>query len=259
MTINYTTKHKTEMIEEIRECSLDIVYFAEKYFTIINFKNGKEVIKLPQFQKNLLYNFVEKKNTVVLAPRQSFKTTTSLIYALWYGVFNSNKRIVLLYNNKNMSKITLLELKTAYEELPEFLKPAIVKYDSNSIHFDNDSQITVESLRPDSMRGMTPDVVIIDEFAFVNKTIAKEFFVSHFPIYEQNHTKLIISSTPTNTKTIFYDIWNNASLGSNTFTPIRVYWWEIAGRDENWRDEMINFMGKTNFSREYDCKFEDEN
>lgn len=258
MAINYLAKNKTEITEELRDCSLDIVYFAEKYFSIINFKSGKQIIKLPQFQKNLLYNFVDNKNTIVLAPRQSFKTTTSLIYALWYAMFNSDKTVALLYHNKNMSKIALLELKTAYEDLPDFMKPGVNKYNSNCIEFDNGSQIISCGVTEDALRGQGISVIILDEFAYVNNKNAEKFFNSHFPIIQYSG-KCIISSTPSNTKHLFKTLWKQALEGCGDFTPVRVYWWEMEGRDEKWRDEMINFMGKVKFNVEYDCKFEDEN
>lgn len=252
---NEEEKHKTEILEELRACSEDIVYFAEKYFYIINFKNGKQLIKLPQYQKNVLHNYNEKKNVIVLAPRQSFKTTSNVIYALWYAIFNNNKTIALLSNNANLSKITLLELKTAYENMPEYLKPALVKYNAHQIVFDNGCEIISGPVTPTACRGIVVDLIILDEFSFVGDNIAEDFFISNFPIINVRG-KCIISSSLSTKGLLFKKLWKNAEAES--FTPIRVYWWEVEGRDEDWKEEMIRIIGKATFDREHNCIFEGE-
>lgn len=254
--ISEDEKHKTEILKELKECSEDIVYFAEKYFHIISFKNGKQLIKLPQYQKNVLYNYNEKKNVIVLAPRQSFKTTSNIIYALWYAIFNNNKTIALLSNNANLSKITLLELKTAYENMPEYLKPAVVTYNAKQIVFDNGSEIISGPVTPTALRGTGIDLIILDEFSFVSDKVAEDFFISHIPVLSAVSGKCIISSSLSTKGLLFKKLWKNAEAES--FTPVRVYWWEVEGRDEAWKEEMIRIIGKATFDREYNCQFEDD-
>jgi len=67
-----------ELLEEYFKCAEDIVYFAEKYFYIVNIDEGKHKIKLYDFQKKSLKVFTSnsvngKKNTIVLMPRQMGK------------------------------------------------------------------------------------------------------------------------------------------------------------------------------------------
>lgn len=71
--IDYTQ----EMINEIIKCKTDIIYFAEKYYTIITIDNGKQNIKLWEWQKKVLKAFVEtpegKSNCILKIARQSGK------------------------------------------------------------------------------------------------------------------------------------------------------------------------------------------
>jgi len=70
-------------VREIAKCKRDICYFAEKYFKIINLDKGLMTIDLYEKQKDLLEFFTQEKRCIVLASRQSSKTTTYTIYALW--------------------------------------------------------------------------------------------------------------------------------------------------------------------------------
>ena len=67
-----------EMVQEYFKCAEDIVYFAEKYFYIVNIDEGKHRISLYDYQKKALKIFLEKeydgrKNCIVLMPRQQGK------------------------------------------------------------------------------------------------------------------------------------------------------------------------------------------
>lgn len=62
-----------DMINELRKCKDDIVYFAENFFYIVNLDRGKETIKLYEAQKNMLINMVNARFSANLAARQSGK------------------------------------------------------------------------------------------------------------------------------------------------------------------------------------------
>src|SRR4051812_12877826 len=85
---------KTEFEEYVR-CKEDIIYFAEKYFYIVNIDKGKILIPLREYQKRILKAFVEpqngKRHCAVLSSRQIGKSTISTIYLLWYALFNRDK------------------------------------------------------------------------------------------------------------------------------------------------------------------------
>ncbi len=70
-----------EQLRELYLCSTDIEYFAENYCTIVTLDAGKQLIKLREYQKDLLHLLTgesvveEKYNAIILAPRQSGKCT----------------------------------------------------------------------------------------------------------------------------------------------------------------------------------------
>jgi hypothetical protein len=54
----------------------------------------------------------------------------------------------------------------------------------------------------------------------------------------------------------FYEIYQGAVTGENSFNPIRVDWWQVPGRDENWKKEEIANLGSEElFNQEYGNQF----
>ena len=80
---NETYEFTQERLEEYFKCAEDVVYFAEKYFYIVDLDEGKHKIELYEFQKKALKIFSQqeyngKKNAIVLMPRQMGKCFFSL-------------------------------------------------------------------------------------------------------------------------------------------------------------------------------------
>lgn len=72
--VEYITREEYDRrCKEIARCKRDIVYFAEKYFKIINLDKGLMTIKLYDKQKELLNFFKDEKRCIVCASRQSSK------------------------------------------------------------------------------------------------------------------------------------------------------------------------------------------
>jgi hypothetical protein len=97
-----------KMVQELKKCKEDIVYFAENYFYIVNLDRGKEVIKLYTRQRQILKSLVSSRYTCVLSCRQAGKSTLMTIYALWMACFDGNQEIFLVgadvYNPDNSPK-----------------------------------------------------------------------------------------------------------------------------------------------------------
>lgn len=62
-----------DMVEEIRKCKEDIIYFAENFFYVITLDRGKQKIKLYDAQKRMLLNMVNNRFSANLACRQAGK------------------------------------------------------------------------------------------------------------------------------------------------------------------------------------------
>lgn len=99
------------------------------------------------------------------------------------------------------------------------------------------------------------NLLYIDEAAFVNGWT--DFSASVLPtISSGKKTKLIFTSTP-NGLNHFYDYYNGAKKGTNGFKLIEVKWYDVPGRDEEWRQETLSTINfdEQRFAQEYCVEF----
>lgn len=182
----------------------------------------------------------------------SHNTTTSGIFMLWFAFFNKDKTIAILAHKADMSKAILSEIKYAYENMPDFLKPGITEYNAFNIKFDNNSEMIAKATSPNALRGNTVHLLFLDEMSHVADSIATEFFNSNYPTLSASKGSCIIVSTPNGTSNLYYRLWKDAIDKKNTFVPNRVDWWEVPGRDETWKEETIKNLGSIiRFNQEF--------
>jgi hypothetical protein len=131
----------------------------------------------------------------------------------------------------------------------------VKEYNAHSVIFDNGCKILARATSPNAIRGETVNLLILDEFAFVDQHVADPFYTSNYPTLSSTDGQCIIISTPNGTGNLFFDLWQKAQRGENTYVPIRVDWWEVEGRDEAWKEKMIKNMGVIKFNQEFGNKF----
>lgn len=255
---NVEMNFSKEEFNEIMRCRADILYFAEKYFTVIEEKRGKHIIKLFDYQKETLKAFVDNRFVVLNFARQMGKSTCLSIYILWLAMFEPEKTIGILSNKESSAKSLMKDIKTAYLEMPEFLKPGAEKWDQTVLGFDNGSTIMGGTTSEDSFRGESLSLLALDEFAHVPQEIADAFFTSAFPTISTGG-RMIVVSTPNGSVGKFYDIFSNAGKVVNgmlnPFKAIRVPWNKHPDRNEEWGRQTLAILGKIRFNQEHECSF----
>ena len=106
-----------------------------------------------------------------------------------------------------------------------------------------------------AVRGMSFNVIFLDEFAFVPNHIADQFFSSVYPtISSGKSTKVIIISTP-HGMNMFYKLWHDAEKGKNEYIPTEVHWSAVPGRDAAWKEQTIKNTSEQQFKVEFECEF----
>lgn len=238
------------MLINFAACARSVKYFAENYYYIISLKKGSHLMELRDYQIRMLDSFENNQLSVVLSGRQSGKTTCAAIYILWFCCFNKDKTFAVLGNKADTAKSILSEIKDAYEKLPEWLKPGVEEYNAYNIKFDNGCSIIGKATSVNALRGETCAGIFLDEFAFVPN--AEEFWATNYPTISTGG-KCIMVSTPCGTANLYYKIWKDAIDKKNTFNPVKVDWWEVPGRDENWKKETIKNLGIIKFNMEFAC------
>ena len=257
---NAQIKWTPEMIEEIKTCNKKILHFAENYFFITTLDEGKQKIELRKYQKRLLKAFANNRFNVVLSSRQSGKTTTITIYALWMVCFQDDKRITIVANKEDTAKEIFSRIKMAFEQLPLWMKPSVKSWRKDGFQLENDSAITVSSTSSAGPRGSSSNLLIIDEMAHCQPDLMRELWKSAIPIISSSKkSQLVIISTPNGVDNKFYDLYKQAQEPNSEWHLERVDWWEVPGRDEQWKKDATDAIGsKEDFDQEYGNVFHEK-
>lgn len=256
---NATFAWTEEMKTEIKLCIKSILNFAEEHFFIIT-EEGKTKIQLFKFQKTILKMLKANRFSVILSARQMGKSTVVAIYALWVACFQDEKNIVIIANKEQTAQEQFERIRMAYEQLPNYLKPGIKSWRKDGVNFTNGSKITVSSTSSSAARGGSVNVLIIDEFAYIESRTLNDLWRSAIPtISSFKKSQIIVISTQNGTQNRFYDLYTKAEKGENGWAHIKVDWWERPDRDEKWKEDQIKLLGSVKeFNAEFGTSFTDE-
>lgn len=244
-----------EQIREFVRCKSDPVYFAKNYVKIVTLDKGLQPFAMYPFQEKLVNNFHQHRFNICKMPRQTGKSTTVVSFLLHYAVFNDNVNIGILANKAATARELLDRLQTAYENLPKWMQQGIISWNKGSLELENGSKILAASTSASAVRGMSFNILFLDEFAFVPNHIADSFFASVYPtITSGKSTKVIIVSTP-HGMNHFYRMWHDAERGKNEYVFTDVHWSEVPGRDAEWKKQTIANTSEQQFKVEFECEF----
>ena len=243
-----------DLIQEYKKCMVDPVYFVEHYCKVISLDEGIVNFKLYPYQRKMFQQFQENRFNVVLACRQSGKSISACAYLLWYALFNPEKTVAILANKGQTAGEMLSRITLMLENIPFFIQPGSKAVNKRSLEFSNNSRIIASATSGNSIRGMSVNLLYLDEFAFVER--ASEFYTSTYPVVSAGKdTKVIVTSTANGIGNQFHKIWEGAVQGINEFSSFRVDWWDVPGRDDEWKQQTIANTSQLQFDQEFGNTF----
>jgi len=252
---NTAIEFTQEQILEFMACKNDPVYFAQKHVKIVTLDHGLMPFQPYDFQQELINNFHDNRFNICKMPRQTGKSTTVISYLLHYLLFNDSVNIGILANKAATARELLGRLQTAYENVPKWMQQGVLSWNRGSLELENGSKILAASTSASAVRGMSFNILFLDEFAFVPNHIADSFFASVYPtITSGQNTKVIIVSTP-HGMNHFYRMWHDAEKAKNEYVPTDVHWSQVPGRDEVWKEQTIANTSEQQFKVEFECEF----
>ena len=248
------TSFTKQEVQEYAKCMQDPAYFARKYIKIISLDEGLVPFDLYPYQEKMFNHFKENRFSIVLACRQSGKSISSVVYLLWYAVFHPEKTIAILANKGAVAREMLARITLALENLPFFLQPGCKALNKGSIEFSNNSKIIASATSGSSIRGLSINLLFLDEFAFVENDA--QFYTSTYPVVSAGKdTQIVITSTANGIGNVYHKLWEGAVQKTNEFKPFRVDWWDVPGRDEKWKEETISNTSALQFEQEFGNTF----
>lgn len=165
-----------EQIKSFNKAKDDIIYFAENFFDIIDLDVGKCKIKLYKVQKRILKSLFNNNRCLLACARQSGKSTMVSVLALHYICFNSDKTVLMVANNELIAKELLERVKLAYEGLPNWLKPGVDKWATESTQFDNGSRIRISATSASAGRGLSINCLTGDSIVTVKDKLTNSIY-----------------------------------------------------------------------------------
>jgi len=252
---NVPVEFTQEQLLEYVACREDPVYFAKQHVKIVTLDHGLMPFEPYDFQEGLINNFHQNRFNICKMPRQTGKSTTCISYLLHYLLFNDSVNIGILANKAATARELLGRLQTAYENVPKWMQQGVLSWNRGSLELENGSKILAASTSASAVRGMSFNILFLDEFAFVPNHIADSFFASVYPtITSGKSTKVIIVSTP-HGMNHFYRMWHDAERSKNEYVPTDVHWSEVPGRDSKWKEQTIANTSDQQFRVEFECEF----
>lgn len=243
--------------EELVKASQD-PYFFSTFIYVIHQKFGKVKFNLYDFQKSVLWCFLNNRFNIILKFRQAGITELISMYCLWLAMYHPNKNIQIISLKERVAKKVLRKIKYMYKNLPDHLKVPIVNGRSGDfgtaleMEFANGSTIASLPTTEDAGRSEGLALLVIDEAAIIRW--ASKIWASAFPTLSTGGAA-ILNSTPYGVNNFFHRMWVDACAGGNPFYPIRLKWWMHPERDLNWYNEMKTAMGPRRTAQEIDGDF----
>lgn len=155
-----------EQAQEVLRCADDIEYFADTYIKVSR-PTGVEQIKLNDFQRSVIKNYIEKRIFFMPADRQEGKSTVAMIILLHQALFRDSRVSIIFAPTRSLSDYLLDMVYEMYDRLPEFLTSVkITTRNKSKVEFDNLCSIISAGSSINQGRGRTLSNIYIDESEF---------------------------------------------------------------------------------------------
>lgn len=245
-----------EQVQEYVRCSRDPIHFIKTYAKIVSLDDGVVPFDPFPYQERIINTIHNNKNTLGKLFRQAGKSTIVAAYFAWYVLFNENKTAVILANKQAIAIEIFGRVQFIIENLPQWLQQGVIEWNKKSLVFENGSRCIAAATSASAVRGMSINMLLLDEFGHLLPNLAEEFIASVFPTLSSSESsKLIIISTP-NGLNHYHKLWKEAENGNNDFKTVEGRWQENPKRTQAWADEQRKKLGEVKYRQEIECSFE---
>lgn len=246
-----------EMMEMIME---DKVLFGNNFIELKDPEKGWTKVELRDYQEKLLYDYDKHRWHILKFPRQSGKTTTTIVEIVHFMTTNFDKDCVVAAQSENVVSEIFAKIKSAFSAMPFFMQPGVVKFSDSdgTMVLDNGCRLKIGIASESVFQGYTLDFVFIDEFAYIPESKVTKFWVNLYPALQANpNSRCIIASTP-NGRNKFYEMWQDAIKKINTFHTSEIRWTDVPRKQslEDFKAEVIANIGLEGWLMGFECSFD---
>jgi phage FluMu gp28-like protein len=212
--------------------------------TFFNFTPAK-------YQTDLLRD--ESKRIVIRWSRQSGKTSTIALRAIWYALSHKKTLTLIITPSLRQSMIMSDRISDSLGSLPhKYFRLFVKKLQRTVIQLNNNSRIIALPNNPQLLRGYTANQVICDEAAFFrdDKLV---FYNVIYPMLATTDGILIAASTPWSKDSVFYRMSQNPEFSKHIVTCEDVV--KAGLVKQSFIEEMRNQLPAERFQREFEAQF----
>lgn len=203
-------------------------------------------MRLKQYQSNILKSMKYNNHVMVNSCRLSGKSVICQNYiAQLVDESQRDLNIVLVVPNTQLRNITNNNLIHTLRQL----NIEIIQHNMDTLIvrdiYGYEKKISI--VTPSNhikFKGVTIDVLIIDEMAYCNNTDIRTFWFNLISTMCAYKSQILLIST-NKSKSLFDELWKDS-----TFVKIVVNWWD-AFENDDWYDNNFTALGEELFNKEY--------
>jgi hypothetical protein len=260
---NLPFKYTEDEMSVLEMCMEDKLIFGNNFIKLKDGDEGWQKITLRKYQEDLLEKYALNNWNILMFPRQSGKTTTTVVEIVHFCTFNFDKDCVVIAQSDMVVNEILKKIKEAFNSLPFFMQPGFVSFNARGFTLDNGCRLSIGIASESVVQGFALDFLFIDEFAYIPNSKVDKFWNNVYPTLVNNpNSRCIIASTP-NGRNKFYELWTGAEAKDNQFITSRIYWYEVPDkgsktgfRDEEFKRKTIANVGIVGWEMGFECSFD---
>lgn len=249
---------KKDALKEFIACGKNPVYFISTYCTITHPQRQRIPFKLWDFQQQLIKDFNDYPQNIILKSRQLGVSWVSAAYAVWLMMFHREKNIMVVATKFESAANLVKKVKMMIKSLPPWYTEKdkglayIINDNETKFTLSNGSEIKAASTSADVGRSEALSLLIIDEAAHIENM--DELWSAMGPTLSTGGRCIALSS-PNGVSNWFYKQYTLAEKGENKFHPIKLTWEVHPERNKEWEIQTRKTYSVKEFEQEYNASF----
>lgn len=182
---------------------------------------------------------------LVNTTRQSGKSTSCAAMGLHRAHTQPNSTIIAVSPTQRQSALLVAKVRL----FAQALGIELVRDNALSLRLANGSEVYALPGHPDTVRGYSPNLLLIDEAAYTSDAL----YTACLPMLAATNGDLICISTPNGQQGWFWQEWSGR--GAQGWMRIEVPYTEISRITPEFIVGQKASMSRERFAAEYECKF----
>lgn len=225
------------LLKILKKCKESVHFFIDNFCKVEHPVAGLIPFKLFSYQSKALNAYSSFRFNIYKKNRQSGISTLTGAYCLWFAMFHTHKKVLIVSKRDLDAKEFLRRnIKIVFENLPDWMKDIFRSVDcawnEHKIELATNSSITSLPSGNDTLRSNSASLVVIDEAAFMPHM--GEMWAGGWSTLQHGGQVIVISTTK-GIGNWYWSTWTDAKAELNDFNPIEINWWDM-----DWKLELPN-------------------